>query len=83
MILNCRLWLSFFVAFCMLSIRAEAQELRHRFAQVNGIKLHYVEQGTGPLVVFVHGFRESWYSWRHQLPVVAAAGPRPGAVDYT
>ena len=36
--------------------------------------MHYAEQGSGPLVVLVHGFPESWYSWRHQLPALAAAG---------
>lgn len=38
-------------------------------------------EGDGPLVLFVHGFPESWYSWRHQLPVVAAAGFRAVAMD--
>ncbi|MBB5160746.1 alpha/beta fold hydrolase [Mycobacterium sp. AZCC_0083] len=37
--------------------------------------------GEGPLVVFCHGFPESWYSWRHQLPAVAAAGFRAVAMD--
>jgi epoxide hydrolase A/B len=40
-----------------------------------------VEEGTGPLVLLVHGFPESWYSWRHQLPVIAAAGFRAVAID--
>jgi pimeloyl-ACP methyl ester carboxylesterase len=40
-----------------------------------------VEQGAGPLVLLVHGFPESWYSWRHQLPVPAAAGYRAVAID--
>ncbi|WP_345440422.1 alpha/beta hydrolase [Actinoallomurus vinaceus] len=40
-----------------------------------------MEQGSGPLVLLVHGFPESWYSWRHQLPVLAAAGYRAVAVD--
>lgn len=41
----------------------------HKFAKVNGIKIHYVEKGDpkNPLIVFVHGFPEFWYSWRHQL----------------
>jgi len=46
--------------------------LEHRFAQVNGIHLHYVRQGNGPeLVVLLHGWPEFWYSWRYQLPVLA------------
>jgi pimeloyl-ACP methyl ester carboxylesterase len=40
-----------------------------------------VEQGTGPLVLLVHGFPESWYSWRRQLPALAAAGYRAVAID--
>jgi pimeloyl-ACP methyl ester carboxylesterase len=39
-----------------------------------GIRLHYVEVGEGPLVVLLHGFPEFWYSWRHQLQPLAAAG---------
>src|SRR5437870_3766966 len=46
----------------------------HRRAVVNGVGLHYVEAGTGPLVVLLHGFPEFWYSWRHQIPALAAAG---------
>jgi epoxide hydrolase 4 len=47
---------------------------RHRHAVVNGLRLHYVEAGAGPLVVLLHGFPEFWYSWRHQIPVLAGAG---------
>ena len=56
-------------------------EQQHGTIAANGIQLHYVEQGEGPLVVFCHGFPESWYSWRHQLPAVAAAGFRAVALD--
>jgi pimeloyl-ACP methyl ester carboxylesterase len=45
-----------------------------RVVQSNGIKLRIAEMGTGPLVILVHGFPESWYSWRHQLPALAQAG---------
>jgi pimeloyl-ACP methyl ester carboxylesterase len=47
----------------------------------NGIRMRVAERGTGPLIVLVHGFPESWYSWRHQIPVLAAAGYRVAAVD--
>jgi pimeloyl-ACP methyl ester carboxylesterase len=40
-----------------------------------------VEAGDGPLVLLVHGFPESWYSWRHQLGPLAAAGYRAVAID--
>lgn len=55
--------------------------LQHQFAEVNGIRMHYVEAGTGPLVVLCHGFPESWYSWRHQLPALAAEGYHVVAPD--
>ncbi|MCH8025455.1 MAG: alpha/beta hydrolase [Chloroflexi bacterium] len=53
----------------------------HRQAVVNGVRLHYVEQGDGPLVVLLHGFPEFWYSWRHQIPALADAGFRVIAPD--
>ena len=40
-----------------------------------------MEEGSGPLVLLVHGFPESWYSWRHHLPVIAEAGFRAVAID--
>ena len=43
-------------------------EIRHGYAQANGIRLHYAESGSGDdLVILLHGFPEFWYSWRHQL----------------
>ncbi|MDX6354105.1 MAG: hypothetical protein QOF98_1008 [Streptomyces sp.] len=56
-------------------------ELRHRVVAGPAGRIHLVEQGSGPLVLLVHGFPESWYSWRHQLPAIAAAGFRAVAVD--
>ncbi|MFE7039023.1 alpha/beta fold hydrolase [Streptomyces atratus] len=53
----------------------------HRLVEVPEGRIHLVEQGTGPLVLLVHGFPESWYSWRHQLPALAAAGFRAVAID--
>jgi len=49
-------------------------EIRHRFIDTNGIRVHVAEAGEGPLVILCHGFPESWYSWRHQIPALAAAG---------
>jgi epoxide hydrolase 4 len=43
----------------------------HRYADINGIRMHYVEAGEGETVVLLHGFPESWYSWRHQLAALA------------
>ncbi|MFD1832920.1 alpha/beta fold hydrolase [Streptomyces desertarenae] len=58
-----------------------APVLRHRTVEAPAGRLHLVEQGTGPLVLLVHGFPESWYSWRHQLPALAEAGYRAVAID--
>ena len=55
--------------------------MNHRFVDTNGIKMHLVEQGQGPLVILCHGFPECWYSWRHQLPVLADAGFHVVALD--
>jgi pimeloyl-ACP methyl ester carboxylesterase len=49
--------------------------------QLGDARIFAVEMGEGPLVLFVHGFPESWYSWRHQLPAVAEAGYRAVAID--
>ncbi|MGX1910512.1 alpha/beta fold hydrolase [Streptomyces phaeochromogenes] len=54
---------------------------QHRLVDVPGGRIHLVEQGTGPLVLLVHGFPELWYSWRHQLPALAEAGYRAVAID--
>ncbi|MEU5703807.1 alpha/beta fold hydrolase [Streptomyces aurantiacus] len=56
-------------------------DARHRLVDVPGGRIHLVEQGTGPLVLLVHGFPELWHSWRHQLPALAAAGYRAVAID--
>jgi epoxide hydrolase 4 len=44
---------------------------RHGFAQSNGIRLHYVEQGEGPLLLLLHGCWAFYYCWRHQIPALA------------
>jgi pimeloyl-ACP methyl ester carboxylesterase len=45
--------------------------VEHHYADNNGIKLHYVTLGEGEPVVFVHGFPDFWYSWRHQMKALA------------
>ncbi|MET9423270.1 alpha/beta hydrolase [Streptomyces sp. NPDC006540] len=59
----------------------QAADATHRLVPSPAGRIHLVEQGSGPLVLLVHGFPESWYSWRHQLPALAAAGFRAVAVD--
>jgi pimeloyl-ACP methyl ester carboxylesterase len=56
-------------------------DVNHRFIDTNGISMHIAEQGEGALVVLCHGFPECWYSWRHQLPALAAAGYHVVAPD--
>ncbi|MGX1566421.1 alpha/beta fold hydrolase [Streptomyces sp. NPDC055506] len=53
----------------------------HRLVPSPAGRTHLVEQGEGPLVLLLHGFPESWYTWRRQLPALAAAGYRAVAVD--
>jgi len=53
----------------------------HREVSANGIRLHVVEAGAGPLVLLLHGFPEFWWSWRHQLTGLADAGFRVVAPD--
>ena len=55
--------------------------IQHRELSVNGIRMHIAEAGSGPLVVLCHGWPELWYSWRHQLPALAAAGFHAVAPD--
>ena len=45
--------------------------MESKFIQANNINLHYVEEGTGELVILLHGFPEFWYGWRNQIPVLS------------
>jgi len=56
-------------------------ESTQRIVGTNGIRLNIAEQGKGPLVLLCHGFPESWYSWRHQIGALAAAGLHAVAPD--
>ena len=53
----------------------------HRTVEVNGIKMHIAEKGQGPLVLFLHGFPELWYSWRHQILALSSLGYHAVAPD--
>ncbi|XP_048440244.1 epoxide hydrolase A-like [Pyrus x bretschneideri] len=59
----------------------ESQGIEHRTVQVNGINMHVAEKGNGPLILFLHGFPELWYSWRHQILSLSALGYRAVAPD--
>jgi pimeloyl-ACP methyl ester carboxylesterase len=43
----------------------------HGFADSNGVKIHYVTKGEGPLLVMIHGFPDFWFTWRNQMPALA------------
>ncbi|KAK6121144.1 hypothetical protein DH2020_045132 [Rehmannia glutinosa] len=57
--------------------------IQHRTVHVNGINMHVAEKGAahGPVVLFLHGFPELWYTWRHQMSAFAALGYRAVAPD--
>ena len=55
--------------------------IKQRRVNTNGISLNIAEQGEGPLVLMLHGFPESWYSWRHQFSALAEAGYHAVAPD--
>ncbi|MDQ1045146.1 alpha/beta fold hydrolase [Streptomyces sp. V4I2] len=59
----------------------QLEDVTHRLLPAPAGRVHAAELGEGPLVLLLHGFPESWYSWRHQLPALAAAGYRAVAVD--
>ena len=57
------------------------KEIEFKFVESNGINIRLAMMGEGPLVIFCHGWPESWYSYRHQLPVVSKAGFKAVAYD--
>lgn len=54
---------------------------RHATVRANGLDIHVVERGAGPPVLLCHGWPERWFSWRHQMAALAAAGYRAIAPD--
>lgn len=56
-------------------------EIKHSTVNVNGIKIHIAEKGEGPVVLFLHGFPEFWYAWRHQILALSCLGYRAVAPD--
>ncbi len=56
-------------------------DISHRMIETNGIKMRLAEAGSGPVVLLIHGWPESWYSWRHQLTALADAGYHAIAPD--
>lgn len=58
-----------------------SDQVRHQRIKINGIWMHIAEQGTGPLVLLLHGFPQFWYSWRHQMGCLANKGYHVVAPD--
>ena len=65
----------------MIGAPFDVKDVRQRRIATNGIELNIAEAGEGPLVLLLHGFPESWYSWRHQFAPLAAAGYHVVAPD--
>ena len=59
------------LALLALAVSAFAVEFKDGYADSNGVKIHYVTAGSGPLVVMIHGFPDFWYTWRHQMEALA------------
>src|SRR6516162_769819 len=56
----------------MLPLMGRTEELGEEgFADSNGVKIHFVTTGKGPLLIMIHGFPDYWYSWRDQMPALA------------
>jgi pimeloyl-ACP methyl ester carboxylesterase len=53
-------------------MNVDSQNIKHDYAQIGGVRLHYASAGTKEkLVILLHGFPEFWYSWRYQIPVLS------------
>ncbi len=60
------------LSFAQKNEKTNIEELvQHHYANNNGVKIHYVSLGEGPLVVMIHGFPDFWYSWRKQIMVLS------------
>lgn len=54
-------------AVAVAALAAQMPAVSHEYASVNGQRLHYARAGSGPVMMFVHGFPEFWYEWKHQI----------------
>jgi pimeloyl-ACP methyl ester carboxylesterase len=68
-----------FILSMVLTVQANAQVdaddlydlVEHNYADNDGVSIHYVSLGEGPLLVFIHGFPNQWYDWRYQMAALA------------
>ena len=73
--------MSMCTSICAGQEKSAMSEITERFIETNGIRMRIKERGEGPLVLLVHGWPESWYSWRHQMKALADAGYHAVAPD--
>lgn len=64
----------------MRNVNDPAAFAHHRI-EANGIAIHYVDEGAGPLAILLHGFPYTWFEWRHQIVALSEAGFRVVAPD--
>ena len=66
----------------MVAAMTDAARIQHQFVSANGLRFHVASLGEGDkLALCLHGFPECWYSWRHQMPLLANLGYRVWAPD--
>ncbi|XP_004494577.1 epoxide hydrolase 1 [Cicer arietinum] len=79
------IYICIFIYLCIdisLGSSKELEGIEHRTIKANGIKIHIAEKGKeGPVVLFLHGFPELWYTWRHQIAALGSRGYRAVAPD--
>ena len=74
--------LAFTAFLAVLTVSAVAQaEPQDRYANNKGVKIHYVVDGQGPLVVLIHGFPDYWATWKPLMATLNKAGYRTAALD--
>ena len=69
------------LAFAATAAAPAAAKLEDKYAQNGDVKIHYVVEGKGPLVVLVHGFPDYWATWKPLMKTLSAAGYRTAAMD--
>lgn len=65
----------------IVSTESPVAGINFRFIESNGLRMRIAEAGNGPLILLAHGWPESWYSWRHQILMLAEAGYHVVAPD--
>jgi len=69
------------ITLALATSAAAAPKPQDRYAENGGVKIHYVVEGKGPLVVMIHGFPDYWATWKPLMATLSAAGYRTAALD--